>query len=170
MVDTALCRMTFRPPGWMGWRSDCPQPSTSRRLSRLPGLPLVQTFPRQGYRVPRAAQAAGKITVRHLDSQQPPRGQGARARIAVNSRTRRDSTDATKIGPRPGLSWSRAVCAAWRVKDSSLGRHQPTDLQPGRTTSLTWGKALGVCSVGTHPAQRTDAGPSTSAPRFAYPV
>jgi hypothetical protein len=47
----------------------------------------------------------------------------------------------------------------WRVKDSNLGRHQPTDLQPERTVSLTWGKALGVCSVGTHSAQRSDVGP-----------
>src|SRR3712207_2060555 len=35
----------------------------------------------------------------------------------------------TKIGSRPGRCWSRAICAAWRVKDSNLGRRTPTDLQ-----------------------------------------
>jgi hypothetical protein len=37
---------------------------------------------------------------------------------------------------RPCPSWSGTVCTGWRVKDSNLGRHQPTDLQsflaPGR--------------------------------------
>jgi hypothetical protein len=50
----------------------------------------------------------------------------------------------------------------WRVKDSNLGRHQPTDLQPERTVPLTWGKALGVCSVGTHSAQRSETSPTHS--------
>jgi hypothetical protein len=30
---------------------------------------------------------------------------------------------------RPDRCWSWTVSAAWRVKDSNLGRHQPTDLQ-----------------------------------------
>ena len=30
-----------------------------------------------------------------------------------------------------------AVCAAWRVKDSNLGRHQPTDLQSASGDGLT---------------------------------
>ena len=37
--------------------------------------------------------------------------------------------DKRKTGPCPRFHRSRTVFAAWRVKDSNLGRHQPTDLQ-----------------------------------------
>jgi hypothetical protein len=52
-----------------------------------------------------------------------------RARLVVNSRTQSNSAGHHVAGPRPCPSWSGTVCTGWRVKDSNLGRHQPTDLQ-----------------------------------------
>jgi hypothetical protein len=63
----------------------------------------------------------------------PRATRGARARIGrdhpLTAEHGRTTPDTTTTGPRPCSRWSRAVLAGWRVKDSNLGRHQPTDLQ-----------------------------------------
>ena len=52
-----------------------------------------------------------------------------RAETSVDHQPAPDTAGHGKIDRRPYLSWSGADLAAWRVKDSNLGRHQPTDLQ-----------------------------------------
>jgi hypothetical protein len=49
-----------------------------------------------------------------------------RARTAANRRT---APDITTADSRPCSYWPGTIFAAWRVKDSNLGRHAPTDLQ-----------------------------------------
>ena len=72
-----------------------------------------------------------QIATRRDDLRYGARGPGAGARIGRDypwtAGHSRIAPDATKICPRPYVCWSGIVCAGWRVKDSNLGRHQPTD-------------------------------------------
>ncbi len=51
------------------------------------------------------------------------------ARQAANSRIRPDRAGHSKGRPTTVLVLVGSIPAGWRVKDSNLGRHQPTDLQ-----------------------------------------
>ncbi len=89
---------------------------------------------------------------------------GIRARLAVHSWTRPDSAGHNKARPTPLSILVRGRFAGWRVKDSNLGRHQPTDLQSGLICissghnavyeqALTWSTVMPRSASGSSPSR-----------------